>query len=159
MAWSVRSTAASNADLVATLLDDGALQSDAIAEVILKVDRKLFLPRDVRDRAYRDEPLRSGIFHLSAPHVYCKVLEALELLPGLSFLNIGSGSGYISHIVASILGSASVNHGIELHEDIVEFASSRCSVCPSLRHINFISFMQGDAFQLDPGGGGTIAFT
>ena len=69
----------------------------------------------------------------------------------MSFLNIGSGSGYISHIVAAILGSGSINHGVELHQELVEFASSRCSVCPALRHINYISFMQGDAFQLDPG--------
>ena len=149
--WTSRSTASSNADLVATLLNDGALRSETIAEAMTTVDRKLFLPREAQNRAYRDEPLRHGVFHLSAPHVYCKVLETLDLKPGVSFLNIGSGSGYISHIVAAILGSGSINHGVELHQELVEFASSRCSVCPALRHINYISFMQGDAFQLDPG--------
>ena len=51
--------------------------------------------------------------HISAPHIYGSVLEALELRPNssLSFLNIGSGTGYMSCIVATILGSHSNNYG------------------------------------------------
>jgi len=145
-AWRVQR---SNADLVASLCSDGVIQTDVLADAFLAVDRGLFLPSSVREKAYRDEPIRSGIFHLSAPHVYASVLEALQLRPGLSFLNIGSGSGYLSHIVASIVGPGGISHGVELHSELVEFASTRCSACESLKHLNFISFAQGDAFQLD----------
>jgi protein-L-isoaspartate O-methyltransferase len=59
--------------------------------------------------AHSDLPLREGSVHISAPHMYGSVLEALELQNNspLSFLNAGSGTGYLSCIVATILGSPS----------------------------------------------------
>ena len=40
-------------------------------------------------------------------------MEALDLVPNssLSFLNIGSGTGYISCIVAEIMGPKSLHYG------------------------------------------------
>ena len=46
--------------------------------------------------AYRDQPLREGAIHISAPHIYGQVLESLELQPSHSVLNLGSGTGYLS---------------------------------------------------------------
>lgn len=45
--------------------------------------------------------------------MYGSVLEALELKSNssLSFLNVGSGTGYLSCIVATILGPHSNNYG------------------------------------------------
>lgn len=57
------------------------------------VPRGFFLPMVTEEEAYADAPLRSGFVHLSAPHIYGCVAEALELKPGASFLNIGSGTG------------------------------------------------------------------
>lgn len=52
--------------------------------------------------------------HISAPHIYASAMEALDLEPNssLSFLNIGSGTGYISCIVAEILGPKSLHYGV-----------------------------------------------
>ena len=51
--------------------------------------------------------------HISAPHIYGSAIEALDLVPGscTSFLNVGSGTGYVSAIVADILGPNSLNYG------------------------------------------------
>ena len=45
--------------------------------------------------------------------IYGSAIEALDLIPNsaLSFLNIGSGTGYISCVVAEILGPDSLNYG------------------------------------------------
>jgi protein-L-isoaspartate O-methyltransferase len=63
--------------------------------------------------AHVDQPLKDGNIHLSAPHIYGSALDALELKPdsSLSFLNVGSGSGYVSCIVADLLGVHSSHYG------------------------------------------------
>jgi protein-L-isoaspartate O-methyltransferase len=46
-------------------------------------------------------------------------LELHENTP-LSFLNFGSGTGYLNCIVASILGQKSTNYGVEIHQDVIQ---------------------------------------
>ena len=90
-----RATAGSSDELWDELLR-GAAPQPAVERALRSVDRALFLTPSTRDEAYHDRPVRdpeNGL-HQSAPHMYAHVLEALELEAGLSFLNIGSGSGY-----------------------------------------------------------------
>jgi len=106
----------------------GVISSDAIESGFRKVDRKFFVPKGNEDMAHLDQPLKEGNVHISAPHIYGSALEALELIPNspLSFLNVGSGTGYLSCIVAEVLGPRSLNYGVEVHEDVVEH--SRASI-------------------------------
>lgn len=78
------------------------------------------LNQENKDSAYSDQPLREGKIHISAPHIYCSALESLELEENssTSFLNIGSGTGYLSCIVAEILGPKSLNYG-KLSSDVL----------------------------------------
>ena len=66
--------------------------------------------------AYKDRPYKHSFLHISAPHIYATILSALDLtsnLNGVSFLNIGAGSGYLNCLVAHILGLSThaINHG------------------------------------------------
>ncbi|KAK7069374.1 Protein-L-isoaspartate O-methyltransferase domain-containing protein 2, partial [Halocaridina rubra] len=52
-------------------------------------------------------------------------MESLELAPGHSFLNLGSGTGYLSTMAGLIIGPYGINHGIELHADVLSYALDR----------------------------------
>ena len=41
---------------------------------------------------------------------------------GLSFLNVGSGTGYMSTMAGLLIGPYGINHGIEIYQENVDFA-------------------------------------
>lgn len=63
-------------------------------------DRGDFVIPEHRNEAYFDRPFKRQFVHLSAPHMYVSVLKHLDLQPGHAFLNVGSGSGYLSCLVS-----------------------------------------------------------
>lgn len=101
------------------------LLSKVVERAFRSVDRAKFVEFEDRENVnYVDEPYRNtrSNLHISAPHIYVTAAQALDLEPGLSFLNIGSGSGYFSAVVSTILGSNAISHGIELRENFVTFS-------------------------------------
>ena len=124
-------------------------RSAHVVRALKLVDRGWFVPAQYLSQAYMDEPFLSGKFHLSAPHLYAQVLEALDLKPGQRFLNLGSGTGYLSHVVAAIVTSRGACHGVEQHASLVEFASGRCAAVEALRELNWLTFVHGDAFGVE----------
>eukprot|EP00540_Astrosyne_radiata_P004000 CAMPEP_0116841026 /NCGR_PEP_ID=MMETSP0418-20121206/10691_1 /TAXON_ID=1158023 /ORGANISM="Astrosyne radiata, Strain 13vi08-1A" /LENGTH=516 /DNA_ID=CAMNT_0004471397 /DNA_START=64 /DNA_END=1614 /DNA_ORIENTATION=+ len=124
MAW--RSSGTTNDEMVDNLKRFGVISSEAVEQGFRNVDRKFFVPKGREDIAHADQPLKEGNVHISAPHIYGSALEALELRQNssLSFLNVGSGTGYVTCIVASILGPKSSCHGVEIHEDVVNHSKS-----------------------------------
>ncbi|KAL3320240.1 hypothetical protein Ciccas_001072 [Cichlidogyrus casuarinus] len=77
------------------------------------VDRVSYVLID-KDQALCDCPYKNGHVHLSAPSIYLAALENLDLSPGKTFLNVGSGTGYFSTVVGLILGTSPANHGFEI---------------------------------------------
>ncbi|XP_056279349.1 protein-L-isoaspartate O-methyltransferase domain-containing protein 1-like [Pseudoliparis swirei] len=114
-----------NDELVDNLKEAYYIRSARVERAFRAVDRADYYLEDYRDHAYKDLAWRHGQIHLSAPCIYSEVMEALDLHPGLSFLNLGSGTGYLSTMVGLILGPLGVNHGMELHPDVVLYAAQR----------------------------------
>ena len=114
--------------LIESLKKEGAITSPAVIQAFLSVDRKKYCVGASDEDAYADRPYRSmqrNAVHLSAPSIYTRCVEHLDLKPGLSFLNVGSGTGYLSAVVATLLGPNAINHGIELRTSNVELSSCR----------------------------------
>ncbi|XP_051515911.1 protein-L-isoaspartate O-methyltransferase domain-containing protein 2-like [Myxocyprinus asiaticus] len=111
-----------NDELIDNLKEAQYIRSDLVEHAFRAIDRADYYLEEFRDSAYKDLAWRHGNIHLSAPCIYSEVMEALDLQPGLSFLNLGSGTGYLSTMVGLILGPFGVNHGVELHEDVIEYA-------------------------------------
>ncbi|KAJ8932456.1 hypothetical protein NQ314_014638 [Rhamnusium bicolor] len=121
----VVSSGQNNDDLIDNLLEADYIKTSIIERVFRAVDRAEYFLPEARGNAYKDLAWKSGNLHLSAPCIYSEVMEGLCLEPGLSFLNLGSGTGYLSTMVGLILGSYGVNHGIEYHNDVVQYANKK----------------------------------
>jgi len=93
-----------------------------VERVFRAVDRGLYYTEPFKTASYRDTAWKDGNLHLSAPCIYSEVMENLQLKPGVSFLNMGSGSGYLSTMVGLLIGKTGVNHGIEMYPDVVDYA-------------------------------------
>ncbi|KAG7307038.1 hypothetical protein JYU34_007169 [Plutella xylostella] len=114
-----------NNELIDNLMGSKYIRSRSVEMVFRALDRADYMLPAERDRAYKDLAWRSGALHMSAPCIYSEVMEGLELKPGLSFLNIGSGTGYLSTLVGLIIGSGGISHGVEIHGMVVDYANKR----------------------------------
>ncbi|XP_010166994.1 protein-L-isoaspartate O-methyltransferase domain-containing protein 1 isoform X2 [Antrostomus carolinensis] len=114
-----------NDDLIDNLKEAQYIRTESVEQAFRAIDRGDYYLEGYRDNAYKDLAWKHGNIHLSAPCIYSEVMEALKLQPGLSFLNLGSGTGYLSTMVGLILGPFGINHGIELHSDVVEYAKEK----------------------------------
>ncbi|XP_054602290.1 protein-L-isoaspartate O-methyltransferase domain-containing protein 2 isoform X1 [Nothobranchius furzeri] len=173
-----------NDDLIDNLKEAYYIRSDLVERAFRAIDRADYYLDEYRDNAYKDLAWRHGNIHLSAPCIYSEVMEALDLHPGLSFLNLGSGTGYLSTMVGLILGNvvllvcnpslpvwmtghvdtksspvpgpSGVNHGIELHADVMDYAyqklDSFIKTSDSFDKFEFCepSFVVGNCLEIPP---------
>ncbi|KAI4504048.1 hypothetical protein M0802_000519 [Mischocyttarus mexicanus] len=151
------SSGQNNDELVDNLVTSGYIRTKKVEEVFRAVDRADYFLSSHRESAYKDLAWKHGNIHLSAPCVYSLVIEGLSLEPGLSFLNLGSGTGYLSTMAGLILKHHGTNHGIELHEDCLKYAYERLEEFKhkslALDEFDFCepSFVQGNCLSIAPG--------
>lgn len=92
--------------LVETLREKG-IADLAVLRAIDLTPRHLFVPTGVQHRAYEDAPLPIGSQQtISQPYVHAKYLESLRLSGREKVLEIGTGSGYqtvlLAHLAAQV---------------------------------------------------------
>jgi protein-L-isoaspartate O-methyltransferase len=82
MAW--RSLGEQNEEMVNNFKQMSIVTSKEVENAFLNVPRAAFLPEYLHHEAYADYPVRGDDhLHMSAPHMYATVLEALDLKIGL----------------------------------------------------------------------------
>ena len=109
--------------MVAYLKISKYLKSKNVEEALLKVDRKHFIPRELHDEAYSDIALPIGLGQtISAPTVVTFMLEKLEIKKGMKILEIGTGSGYNTALLAELVGKEGKVFTIEDVEELVDVA-------------------------------------
>src|SRR5713101_1017998 len=80
---------------------------DVVDERVLaameRVPRELFLPEEIRDRAYDDAALPIGGGQtISQPYMVAKICEALALAGPERVLDVGTGSGYQAAVLSEL---------------------------------------------------------
>jgi len=74
-----------------------------VLEAIASVPRHLFVPPEYQAQAYDDSPLPIGLGQtISQPYIVALMTQALHLTPHSRVLEIGTGSGYQSAVLASL---------------------------------------------------------
>ena len=92
-------------DLTDELIAKGVLKTPRIIEAFRAVDRRDFVPKELHDTAYRDEPLPLGYGQtISQPYTVACMLELLQPHGGDRVLDVGFGSGWQTTLLAHIVG-------------------------------------------------------
>ena len=85
-----------------------------------RVPRELFVPGELRDRAYADVALPlTGGQTISQPYMVAKICEALSLRGAERVLDVGTGSGYQAAVLAELAAEV---HTIERIPELAELA-------------------------------------
>jgi len=81
------------------------VQDERVLSAMARVPRELFLPEDVRERAYDDAALPIGGGQtMSQPYIVAKMSELLSLGGDERVLDVGTGSGYHAAVLAELAG-------------------------------------------------------
>lgn len=114
--------------LVDALTFAGVLRSPTIIAAFRAVDRTDFVRPEYRDEAYLDYPLPIGEGQtISQPTTVAIMLELLAPLPGERVLDVGSGSGWTTALLAHIVGETGFVYGTERIPDLVRFGADNIS--------------------------------
>ncbi|KAI2463160.1 protein-L-isoaspartate O-methyltransferase [Annulohypoxylon bovei var. microspora] len=153
MAW--RSSGTSNAELVENLWRNKLITQPLVKSAFLKVDRAHYAP----SAPYDDSPQPIGLrATISAPHMHANAVESLlpfllpklqpgrQTAPGVAsveglqgrprrVLDIGSGSGYLTHVLAELVGETGVVVGLEHIKELKELGERNMAKSPEGRYL------------------------
>lgn len=111
-----------NQQLINHLIGSGALRSPSLIDAFQQCDRLLFIPEELYPDAYEDRPLPIGKGQtISQPYTVAIMLELLHPQPGEKILDIGSGSGWTTALLAAAVGTEGFVEGIEIIPHLVEY--------------------------------------
>ncbi len=106
--------------MVELQLRSRGIRDERVLEAMQKVPRHEFVPESLRDDAYDDMPLPIGSGQtISQPYIVAAMLEALQLRAEDRVLEIGTGSGYLTALLADLAAEVI---SIERHADLAERA-------------------------------------
>lgn len=89
--------------MVATQIEARGIRDRRVLDAMRKVPRHLFVSEALQDQAYGDFPLPIGEGQtISQPYIVAEMTQALSLGPDDRVLEIGTGSGYQTAIVAEL---------------------------------------------------------
>lgn len=87
--------------MVSQQLEGAGIRDEAVLEAMRGIPRHLFVEEALAAKAYSDAPLPIGEGQtISQPFVVARMTELLQVEPGMKILEIGTGSGYQSAVLA-----------------------------------------------------------
>ncbi len=106
--------------MVARQIRSRGVRNAAVLTALLRIPRHEFVPEDARPDAYADSPLPIGDGQtISQPYVVARMTEMLDARPGRRILEVGTGSGYQTAVLAELGGEV---YSIEAREPLLDTA-------------------------------------
>jgi protein-L-isoaspartate(D-aspartate) O-methyltransferase len=124
--------------MVETQLRDRGITDARVLDAMARVPRHEFTPERYRSQAYEDHPLPIGEGQtISQPYIVALMLEALRLSPVDRVLEVGTGSGYVTALLAELVQQV---FSIERHASLADNAKKL------LAHLGYsnVSIIVGD---------------
>jgi len=125
----------------------GTLKTPEIIEAFLKIDRMDFVPEDERELAYLDDALPIGYGQtISQPYTVAFMLELLQPKAGQKILDIGSGSGWQSALLANIVGHGGKVFAVEIIPELSRKGREN-ALKYGFEKEGVLTFIEGSAFH------------
>lgn len=103
-------------EMVRAQIIQRGINDRAVIAAMRKVERHLFVPKEVMRLAYNDYPLSIGEGQtISQPYIVALMSQLLDLNKNMKVLEIGTGSGYQAAILGEIAGEV---YSIEIVEPL-----------------------------------------
>jgi protein-L-isoaspartate(D-aspartate) O-methyltransferase len=128
-------------NMVATQLRGRGIRDERLLTAMARVPRHEFVEAHYRDQAYEDHPLPIGAGQtVSQPYIVALMLELLHLEASSKVLEIGTGSGYQTALLAELAAHV---YSVERHAELAHQAQEQLS---RLGFTN-VSVLVGDGSQ------------
>jgi len=112
-----------------------------VLETISETPREAFVPETYQDLAFSDINVEIGNAQMMMkPIMEARILQALNIQPGDKILEIGTGSGYLTALLAKLGGHV---ESVEIEPKILDQAKTRLGN----QGITNVTLVQGDASQ------------
>jgi len=108
--------------MVRTQIEDRGVHDLAVLEAMSAVPRHEFVTASLKDAAYEDHPLPIGAGQtISQPYIVAVMLEHLALEPADRVLEVGTGSGYVTALLARMCAEV---YSVERHAELAAAAEA-----------------------------------
>ena len=115
-------------NLIKELISSGYLKTSRLVEAFEKIDRKDFVPEEIKSEAYVNSALLIGHGQtISQPLTVAFMLELLQPEEGNKIMEVGSGSGWQTALLASTVGNKGKVLAVELIPELCAFGKRNVS--------------------------------
>lgn len=119
--------------LIEELRSMGVLQNSHALSAFKAINRTDFVPSDKKEEAYRNYPLPIGFQQtISQPYTVAFMLDLLDARPGQKILEVGSGSGWQTAMLAHIVGNTGHVYAMEIIPELSQFGKTNATKYPEL---------------------------
>ena len=130
---------------VSDFIKQGVLKTPRIIEAFEKINRADFVPQELKEKAYINEPLSIGERQtISQPYTVAFMIELLQPKSGDKIFEIGFGSGWQTALLAEIIGESGKVFAVERIRGLFEFGTKNISAYNFIKK-GIIRTILGDA--------------